>query len=303
MTAGDLIAVDVSTRQGDALVTTASIEGTTPVVTPETVYVADTTGVVSAVDRTDGSIDWQFEPEFGLPWLNPTFAHDTVFVSMGGDGSVVAIDAATGSVEWIDEIRYATLSPPVVADGLVVVTSRDDRAHAFDAHTGERRWRSERIDPTPMCPATIVGGSVVIFGDYPDTTAYILDGSSGEIEHTMPIGEGAPEAAAPIVVDGVAYVGVLEGDGRIDVSGTVYAIDLPIDGSSEDARVQLGTHGHHHTWTGDTAAAVDRLAGDGVLGVATGSTVVGSGMLGAGYIAWKHRDSIFGRTITTSKPD
>ena len=81
-------------------------------------------------------------------------------------------------------------------------------------------------------------------------------------------------------------------DGPWDEDGTLYAVDVPGNGSTKDSRMLLGTDGHHDAWTGDPTAArrgFDSTAGDGLrpgFGTITGAICLGS----AAYL-WNHRQN------------
>ena len=293
--AGDLAAVDVVTGERAWVSTAVSIEQSAPVVTPSAVYVIGADDVLYGLDRTDGSVVWRRAVGDVLAHNAPTYGYGRLYVGTT-TGQLIAVDATDGTVEWTAETGYGMMATPLVGNGVVIVSSQQGHVYCFDAASGDRRWRMERFDPVRAYLPTIVGGAVCMFSGDPDAAAYLVDLDSGSREHLVTL-EGSPLGMAPIVVDGVVYVPVLRGDGRSDLSGALYAIDLPIDGSSDEARVHLGTYGHHDSWTGDTGAGVDRLGEDGPLGVATGSTIAASGILGAGYLAWKHRRHV-GGTVT-----
>jgi outer membrane protein assembly factor BamB len=64
-------------------------------------------------------------------------ADGVVYVG-GGDGSVYALNAATGAKRWsYHTIGFSVfLSSPAVADGVVYVGSADDNVYAFALPTG-----------------------------------------------------------------------------------------------------------------------------------------------------------------------
>ncbi len=57
-----------------------------------------------------------------------------------GFGAVIAFDAATGETRWRHELGALTTGPPAVADGLIYVVSRDGRGWALDSVTGRVNW-------------------------------------------------------------------------------------------------------------------------------------------------------------------
>jgi len=116
----------------------------------------------------------------------PVVAHGCVYIGLGegylGDrGDVFALDIDTGEVVWHRELDASVLGL-TVANGLVYATpSRGSRgevalpvvtedytpegshAVAFDAHTGEPVWTSERLDDGDATNGTFVNASPVAF--------------------------------------------------------------------------------------------------------------------------------------------
>jgi outer membrane protein assembly factor BamB len=116
----------------------------------------------------------------------PVVAHGCVYIGLGqgylGDeGHVVALDIDDGSVVWHRALDASVLGL-AVANGLVYATpskgSRGDvampvvtedytpagsHAIAFDAHTGETRWTSERLDDGDATNGTFVNASPVAY--------------------------------------------------------------------------------------------------------------------------------------------
>jgi outer membrane protein assembly factor BamB len=58
----------------------------------------------------------------------------------GTHGGVVALDAATGVIQWRHLTGHSVRGTPAVADGVVVIGSNDGVLHAIDAATGAVRW-------------------------------------------------------------------------------------------------------------------------------------------------------------------
>jgi outer membrane protein assembly factor BamB len=104
----------------------------------------------------------------------------TVFV---GDraGGLVAVDGGTGRVVWRSQVEGAIDLAPAVGEGSVLVAlraTRDARAAvvAFDAQTGERRWRAE---PSVQAPTGISIADGVAFVSGLDLPLEALDLGSG----------------------------------------------------------------------------------------------------------------------------
>lgn len=125
-----------------------------PAVHAGTVYIASTNGVLAALDAHNGHLLWQYQVASQF-YSSPSIEDGTVYIG-ALDGSVYAIDAASGKRRWSSPADNAggganIWSSPAVVDGLVIVgvaSALNERPKvpgevlAFDAATGERRWRA-----------------------------------------------------------------------------------------------------------------------------------------------------------------
>ena len=97
----------------------------------------------------------------------PAVAGGTVFCG-GLDGTVYAVDAATGTGTWRVDVGETVHGSPAVADGLVFVGSSgfdDNHVYALDAATGERRWVvGETMSDIRGSPAVVDGTVFVGYG-------------------------------------------------------------------------------------------------------------------------------------------
>lgn len=197
----------------------------------------------------------------------PTVANGTVYLG-SRDGTVRAIDAATGELRWQTDLGASIRASPTVAAGRVVVGTHAGRLFALDATTGAIDWRFDAgslLDTTP----TIADGTAVVGGR---DGLYAVDLATGERRWT--VGTETPIMAAPTVANGTVYAGsdagriyaIVGGERRWSVSvggaiesaptvvdgtlyvgstdGGLYAIATGASASSEGSRVRLGTLGH-----------------------------------------------------------
>ncbi|MEV5434634.1 PQQ-binding-like beta-propeller repeat protein [Streptomyces sp. NPDC052682] len=202
-------------------------------------------------------------------------------------GRTVPTDARTeATTMWSLDLRSPITAPPVLADGLLYVTTRES-VTAADAAGGSHRWKT---DTTASRTAVARGRAYLVNGAYvralnaatgrnswlfhADTelngwlsvvdgvaytggkeAAYAIDAASGKQRWTLPLRRAM--SWDPVVADGVAY---LVG------GGTVYAVDAATG---------------ERRWTfevGDDVSARPRLA-DGVLYVGHDSDSGGANTL------------------------
>ena len=129
---------------------------------------------------------------------------DGVVYAGSVDGSLRAIDAATGRLLWRyatgDKLRAATLA---TADR-VYVGSRDHFLYALDRRTGALVWRFDTGSPVTTAPV-LADGKIVI-GTRDKAVLYALDAATGRTAWSVYYWMSWVESA-PVLVDGVLYIG------------------------------------------------------------------------------------------------
>lgn len=156
---------------------------------------------------------------------SPVYGDGTIFFG-GDDGSIYAVEAASGRQLW----RHATGGPvagsPAVVDGTVYVMSYDGKFYALNAKTGVPRWKfttgGERrfearglhgMQPRNQTIADafdiylsspVVAQGAVYFGSG-DGNVYALDAASGTLRWKYPTGNVVH--ASPAYANGVVFVG------------------------------------------------------------------------------------------------
>lgn len=84
-----------------------------------------------------------------------------------------ALDTASGDVDWMSEEAGLRInSSPTVADGIVYVGDTRGYLHAFDADSGDHRWRYETANAVNSSP--FVAEETVYFGSN-DGHVYALE--------------------------------------------------------------------------------------------------------------------------------
>lgn len=126
-----------------------------PSVVGSSVYVAGG-NTVYRLDADDGDEVWSFDTDA------------PVAAGVGSDGYIIAVGTAKGELVVLDaegKKLWSTFltsemdAVPLVGNGLVIVRTADTRVTAFDASTGEQRWRYQRQAPS----LTIKNASGMIF--------------------------------------------------------------------------------------------------------------------------------------------
>lgn len=112
-----------------------------PALAGDAVYAASHSGDLSKVDLATGKKVWQVSVPERLAIGPGSDGRTTVVV--GIKGTVFAFDDA-GKPLWNVNIGSEVLSEPVVAGGMVIVRTLDNRFVGLDAQTGVRKWIYQR---------------------------------------------------------------------------------------------------------------------------------------------------------------
>ena len=197
-----------------------------PALDSDTLYVASDGGTVYALDASSGKQRWLFTLPAGAHiYAAPAVGNGRVYVSSGGgDDAFYALDEATGKVAWQFSAPQGFDSYPLLVGETVYAGANgfyQASLYAFDARTGKARWQYQGNDAVIARPA-IDGGHLFVAAR--DGTLTELDGQTGKPGWHTSLGAGGqnggallPTGAAPVVSDGVVYLG--------GESGVVAALD------------------------------------------------------------------------------
>jgi len=144
----------------------------TPLVVDGVMYTTASWSVVLAVDARTGALLWKHDPQvprqFGAKpccdVVNRGVALYRGRVYVGTiDGRLIALDAATGEVDWevvtVDQsLPYTITGAPRIVKGRVVIGNGGGElgvrgyVSAYDAETGRRAWRTYTVPGDPSKP-------------------------------------------------------------------------------------------------------------------------------------------------------
>jgi outer membrane protein assembly factor BamB len=130
--------------------------GLSPAVAQDAVYAAASDGTIVRVNPATGQTVWRVSA--GAKLSAGVGADATVLVVGTAKGDVLAFDP-NGKPLWQAKVSSEVLSPPKVADGLVVVWSGDGRVFALSASEGKTKWVYQRNNP-PLMVRNTAGGVV-----------------------------------------------------------------------------------------------------------------------------------------------
>ncbi len=133
------------------------------------------TGVSAGAPPDTLKVLWTYEAGDVIE-SSAAIADGIVYVG-GGNGDLVALDLATGTLRW----KYATgnligESSPAVADGIVYIGDLGGVLHAVSARDGKALWTFKTASEIKSSP--VVVSDVVLIGSY-DGYLYALEARTG----------------------------------------------------------------------------------------------------------------------------
>lgn len=206
-----------------------------PVIAEGKVFTMDANGNVSAFSATSGARLWHtYTRPKHTTVLNigggVGYSNGTLYASTGYS-ELLALDPASGKINWRQALDLPARSAPSIGAGLVAVTCQNDLLLTFDAQTGAPGWRFlGQITPVAASVAIIGAPAIdsgIIVAGFSSGTLAALDANSGTPiwEQSFAASYGAAGAvsfadvaAAPVIAGGVVYA--------IGLGGSVQAIDL-----------------------------------------------------------------------------
>ncbi|KTD75055.1 outer membrane protein assembly factor BamB [Legionella waltersii] len=191
-----------------------------PVIRGNLVYTADASGVVQALNQTDGKIKWTTTLKDSIV-SGPTIADGFVVVSTNSS-TLVLLNQANGKELWENKVSAEVLAPPAISHQKIIAKTIDGKVYAFDAVTGKQLWVADHGSPSLVLKASsspIVLDNLVLIG-YSDGKLDALELQTGRLiwQRSIAYGNGASDVerlvdidADPIVKGNIAYLGTYQG--------------------------------------------------------------------------------------------
>jgi outer membrane protein assembly factor BamB len=115
-----------------------------PTLANNIIYFADTDGSVRGVYANSGLPT--VKASAGMK-ISSGVGTDGNLLAVGSDkGDVIVLDAS-GAKQWASKVKSAVISPPHIADGMVIVQSGDGTISGLDAKDGAVKWTLPRTLP------------------------------------------------------------------------------------------------------------------------------------------------------------
>jgi len=171
---GYLYALDPATGKQMWRFKTAGRIRATPAIADGVVYVGSMDGHLYAVDAQTGTEKWKFKTAgnkyFPLGEVQSSPAVGDGMVYFGSrDGALYAIDTAKGALRWkADQENFSwVISGPALYKGMVIVgTSDAQNIKAYDAKTGQLKWKAASPEPANIFALPTICGDTLYIGDF-----------------------------------------------------------------------------------------------------------------------------------------
>ncbi|MGX5174766.1 outer membrane protein assembly factor BamB [Aliikangiella sp. IMCC44653] len=185
------------------------------------IFVADGSGMVSAVDPANGKLLWQVELDEKLGG-GPAVANNLIAVGTQS-GQLIVLSAEDGSIMWRKDVSSEVVSAPDIGDGAVVVRTVDGKITAFNAEDGEQMWLYDQVMPSLTLRGesapVIIGGGVIAGFSNGKIAVFLIQNGRVAWEKTVasPIGHSEIQKLVdvdikPLVFGGNIFVAAYNGN-------------------------------------------------------------------------------------------
>lgn len=191
-----------------------------PVIRGETIYTADNSGLLQAINRKDGHVIWTHQLQQGI--VSGPKVGDGVIAVGTNASTLVVVKEADGHEVWQSKVSGEMLSPPAIAQHKVIAKTIDGKVYAFDINSGKQLWMVEHGSPSLVLKASsapVILNNLVVIG-YSDGKLEALDINTGRTmwQRSIAYAQGTSDVerlvdivADPIVKNNVAYLASYQG--------------------------------------------------------------------------------------------
>jgi len=130
--------------------------GLAPGVTANAIYAAAASGTIVRIDPATGATVWRIDAG---KKLSAGVGADATVVAVGTDKGEVLAFTPDGTALWQAKVTSEIVSPPNVAEGIVVVWSGDGKVFGLSGADGKTKWVYQRTNP-PLTVRNSSGGVV-----------------------------------------------------------------------------------------------------------------------------------------------
>lgn len=165
------------------------------------------------VANPNGQTAWQHVATMG--GSHPVTGPDGTVYAASYDGTLFALDPATGTQKWAVSTTgnpyYPAYgpSPALAPDGTLYFGDFGGELYALDSATGGKKWQAA-LSTSPYTSATLGANDVLYLGDF-NGVFYAVNGSTGKKSWSVSLSSSI-NAAPALSLDGkTVYVGTVDG--------------------------------------------------------------------------------------------
>ena len=239
-----------------------------PVIRGNTIYTANASGLVQAIEKDNGHVLWSKQLDHGIA-SGPTVAEG--YIALGTNASqVVLLKQADGHQVWQARVSSDSLSKPAIANHKVIAKTIDGNLYAFDLLTGKKIWVVDHGSPSLILKASsspVVMGQVVLVG-FSDGKLDAVDINFGHVlwQRSIAYASGSSDVerlvdidADPVVRSGVAYLASYQGYvGALSLENGQFIWNKP---ASTYRNMAIDTNTLYMTDSNDVLWAFDKQTG------------------------------------------
>jgi outer membrane protein assembly factor BamB len=182
-----------------------------PALAGNTVIVAANDGAIARVEAATGKVLWRVKADTKL---TAGVGTDGNVIVVGGEKGMLLCFDMNGKLLWKMQLSSEILSSPVVAEGMVVARTIDNRIVAYEVATGDKKWTVQRVAPPltlRVAPGLVVANKDVIVAQPAGKVAsLIIANGAPRWEIEVGVAKGATELERVTDIGGTPVI--FEGD-------------------------------------------------------------------------------------------
>lgn len=278
----------------------------TPTISGQTIFTANSNGIVTATDKMTGKIRWEMNTKTSLNSGTAT-NNNLVFVGTR-EGDLLALQQLDGQLVWKTHAASEILAPAASTDNVTLVKTIDGTVTGVSTQDGHELWHYQQASPALILRGSsapqISGGSAVV--GFEDGTLSKLSLKQGHLawqeiiaepQGTFTIQRMVDIDADPIIVGNRVYAATYQGKvAALDLNSghQLWSNDISsYSGMASDGRTVFVSDAKSHIWafdakTGNTLWQQNKLESRTI----TGPALVGRYLVVAdaeGYVHWLNK--------------
>lgn len=179
-----------------------------PLFTSHSVFVADYSGDVVAMDLENGSRRWS--TSLDVPVGAGAAGNEDVVAIGTEDGFVIALNALDGEERWRRELSSEVMALSPADLGVLVARTNDSRVYGLDTDSGDVIWQTGQTAPLLLLRGQsrplVDGGRVVVGYDSGKLVAIALSRGTVLWQVAVDVPEGASELERMVDIDGTLKI-------------------------------------------------------------------------------------------------